>query len=284
MKLLIICFFISLSAFSQTYRFRLEGTYSLTPGTSPAAVNFTLQWNEFDTQIRGIYKDNYYSGSANVEGITSTGNRTMNVIFPDAVNGAKNITFLSSQTQPVNGAMPLSITVRDASGATILTNNISGIMSSVNASNGPDGTLCSVGFGSLTGFCGLYAGTVTEGADANNRCNLVGDGSLRMELSTDKSVNIFLNYTNSIQGLPVHRLGAIPLTSLSPNIDQRSRNCGTLAGTSFFTGNCQSLQLTGSFNETSGSGRTFTGTYTITDETSAETCTLSLNLERSTAY
>lgn len=275
---------LPLQVFSQEYRFRLEGSYSLSPGFNQTPVNFTLQWNEFTDSIRGIYKDNYYTTSANVEGTVGNGSRTMNVLFPDVKNGAKNITFLSSQSDPVNGAIPLSITVRDGAGNTLMTNNISGIMSSANASNGNDGTLCSVGFGSLTGYCGMYAGTVTEGADANNRCNLIGDGSLRVELSTDKSVNVYLNYTNSIRGIPVHRLGSIPLTSLSPNMDQKSRNCGTLAGTSFFAGNCQSLFLTGSFSETSTSGRSFSGTYTITDETTSEFCTLNLTLERTVVY
>lgn len=256
----------------------------MSPGFNQAPVNFTLQWNEFGTQIRGIYKDNYYSASANVEGTASNGSRSMNVIFPEIKFGAKNITFLTSQSDPVNGSIPLSITVRDEAGATLLTNNISGIMSSATATNSNDGTLCSVGFGSLTGFCGIYAGTVTEAADTSNRCNMIGDGSLRVELATDKSMNIYLNYTNSIQGLPVHRLGSIPLASLSPNIEQRARNCGTLAGTSFFSGNCQALYLVGSFNETSGAGRSFSGTYTITDETTAESCTLNLTMERSVVY
>lgn len=279
-------FFFSLAALAQnSTQFSLQGTYSVSSQSlSPTPINFSISWNETGNKIEGTYSDNYFSQSSPVTGSTETFGRTFNIVFPTPTQGIRSILMTTAQTGIINTTIPLTIQTRNPAGVPVDNSSVNVSMTSQPYSPAASSTnACVLGFGTLTGYCGLYAGTISENHDPANRCNLLGPGSTRLELAIDTRLALFFNYQTTTSGVPVHRLGAIPPSPLNNNLNVSARNCGTLAQTNFSSANCQTMILTGAFLDLGGT-RNFTGTYTITDETNKETCTYSMNLNRDIVY
>ena len=139
--------------------------------------------------------------------------------------------------------------------------------------------------GALTGFCGQYAGTITEITDTNNRCRHFINSDARLELTTTGEFLLHLRppYLISPTLVPestyMHQLGSLngagPLTN---TVEIAGRNCGELIGTTF-RGGCQTLALEGTFSNFAGV-RDFSGTYTITDEEDEASCSYRMRVNR----
>jgi hypothetical protein len=142
-----------------------------------------------------------------------------------------------------------------------------------------EATNCSMGFGALSGFCGLYSGNVAEEKDPGDQCNLIGSGETRLELATNGELNLYFHYRGTLRQIPRHTFGSLLGTQLTQNINTTVRHCGPLADTTMNSQGCQTLQLVGSFQDF-GSIKNFMGTYDIRDEVTGNTCSYSLNLAR----
>lgn len=271
-------FFLSLT-WAQDFQFRMQGTYNINSSAlNQSPVNFTLDWNEADGVITGMYADNYFPGSTAANGSANVQGRSMNVMLPQFSQGIKTLEFTTGQSGRINGTVPVSITVRDPNGNTINVANISAFQTVKNGSSS-----CSVGFGALAGYCGIYAGTVSELTDGMNICNLNSQGSMKMELGANTEVNLYINYINTMIGIPRLGMGSIPVSPLSANINLSSRHCGPVPSTNLVSTDCQTFTLAGSFG-TNGSDRIFEGTYLIVDNQNAESCSYRLTLTRETPY
>lgn len=280
-------FFLTVSSlFAQTTpQFTLNGSYSVaSQSLTPTPVNFTIEWNERGNMIEGTYSDNYFSTSTPVTGTSENYGRTLNITFPTVTQGIRSISMTTSQTGLWNNSVPLTVTTRNAAGVPVDNASTTAAMTSqpINPQAAAGGS-CMLGFGTLSGYCGLYSGTVTENSDPANRCNLIGPGSTRLEMSLDGQLSLYFNFQTSTQGLPAHRLGPIPNSPLTNTMNRISRNCGSLTQTAFSSANCQTITLNGTFLDLGGT-RNFTGTYTIMDEANKESCTYSMNLNRALAY
>lgn len=283
--ILLITFF-ALPGWAQDFQFRLDGSFPVrTDSPSPTPVNFSVKWFEKGNRITGVYSDNYFIESAPVEGSTETLGRRLNVTFPYIRNGVKSITILLYQTGSATGSSSLSLSTRDAAGATIDSYALVGLVTT-NTTGGireAEGNTCTIGFGDLTGYCGLYAGTINKISDQAFHCPGITSPITRLELGTNGRFTIYFGYTDTTIGLPLHNLGLIPAGQLGTNINLTNRNCGSLAATTFDANNCQMLNLSGSFSSLAGD-RLFFGTYTITDEVTNESCAFTLNLTREQVY
>jgi hypothetical protein len=288
-----ICFLfllVSSEAWAQlrNYEFRIQGTFNLqATSPNPRPVNFSLAWLENnENKILGTYHDDFYDQSAPVTGTASEQGRLFDVNFPKVKQGVKSIKIVSSDISMDEGGIPLNLTLEGPQGQKLLSTNIVGTM----VNTAPEGAVrettestgCSIGFGALTGFCGLYQGEFLELEDTSNRCQLNTTGTLVFELSETKNISLYLNYINSVVGLPMHQISEIsspPERSLYIS----GRSCGLLPGTTFFQDSCRRLDLAGVFTQ-KGDDRGFQGNYTITDEKTNQSCTYSLNLTRELTY
>lgn len=144
-------------------------------------------------------------------------------------------------------------------------------------------TPCSVGFGILTGYCGIYSGKITKISDFNLRCHDIASNMTRLELATNTQFSLYLGYVDSIQNLPRHFLGSLKNAPLFTSIHLRFLNCGILPGTSFPPESCQILDLKGHFS-TLSQKKFFRGIYTISDGANNESCTFMMDLQRDITY
>jgi hypothetical protein len=140
-----------------------------------------------------------------------------------------------------------------------------------------------IGFGALTGFCGLYGGTLNEISDNRDRCHLLSSGNPKLELAADTVFRLFLNYNPTDPNPQLHNIGAFLPSPESNTINVTSRNCSVLPGTTFVPNNCKNINLNGIFFNQAGT-ITFNGTYSISDEINADACSYSLNLTREVTY
>jgi hypothetical protein len=260
---------------------RAQGTFITdTQALNPTAINFELEWYENGSQLKGTYKDNYYTNEISINGTSQDSGKIFNVIFPNQTLGVKSLTFVAPQQKNFNGNLPMSVTARDENGSSVNNANFSALVSS-NSSANFSAVPCTEGFGELTGFCGLYGGLVSEIFDTNNRCILTNFGDIRLEITTDKQINVYVNYLNDLNGIPMHRLGTLPDEPLSA-VNQTLSNCGPLPGTDMDQG-CQQMALTGSF-QNAGATKVFNGRYTITDSTTSDSCSYDLSLTSTKLY
>lgn len=265
-------FFIILeAAFGQTYQYKLTGSYPLnSQSLSPQTVNFQMQWNEIGEKIEGLYTDNYTQISTPIIATQNNAGKTFVVTFPAVTNGFKQVKMLFQNEEAARATIPVSVTTSDEAGVTLLDSSITAVFEAPESNS----VKCEVGFGELSGYCGLYAGTFTETSDTLGYCNL---DSPRLELNASTHVLIKIAPAGN------HDLGLLPLSPLSDSVVIKSRNCGILPGTSFPPNNCQNLTLDGTFSEENGD-KTFTGTYTLMDEQSRNTCTYNVSLTRTLPY
>lgn len=270
---------------AQDYNYRLEGSFSTELNQNNRPVAFNLSWSEGSEGIRGRYQDNYFTKTGVVTGTAGDEGRIFNITFPDAQGNAKSMTMVTTQAKATSGEVPLTLTLRNKAGATVAVSNTSGVINRAAATGSlreaqEEAAGCELE--ALSGFCGIYQGSLIETFDSGNRCLLNGAGTIALELSSVGQLRLFTNYINTTVNLPAHPLGSVQEAE-NRSITETSRNCGALAGTNFFEANCQRLNLIGSFSGAEESSE-FNGTYTITDEVTGEKCSYSLDMVREITY
>lgn len=278
---------LTLAWAQEDYDFSLEGNYPINSQSfRPITVTYTIQWNEKGNRINGIYTDNYFGTSLPVTGTTTTFGRSLDVTLTEPVQGVETLNFLTSQVGLHNGDVTLVLTTRNSANIPLGQQNIEAVMGSrvMNPVTANDSS-CIVGFGVLSGFCGQYAGTISEVYDPNNYCNLLEPGVTKLELGEDQSLRLYFQTSgNNLRGRPSHEIGKLPLTPMDENVDITGRICSVLPGVNFLGPEaCKILNLTGAFQELGGS-HNFTGTYTIRDEMTDYQCRYSLSLYRDVEY
>ncbi|MBA2403423.1 MAG: hypothetical protein H0V66_01520 [Bdellovibrionales bacterium] len=276
---LLILLFGSFLSYGQekSYQYQLDGTYPATlPGfTTPRNIRFTITWNEKQQSIDGLYTDDFFTLRSPVNGTVGSQGRVFNIKLPRITQNVSNLSLISS-------ADSVMVYMKDRTDMTISQTNI--LATPVVRPDYVEETAsaCDVGFGVLSGYCGVYRGTLNEVTDSNNQCNLP-DYGFRLELSADARTNLYFYYSDTVIGIPSHNLGAFPEAPLSTTVTNSNRHCGVLVGTNFPTISCQVLTLNGTYGEV-GEGRTFRGRYTITDEQSRNSCSYELVMEREKVY
>ena len=280
--------FASFWAFGQNLQYKIQGSLSSlnTPDpANPVLINYSIEWNETDNSLQGVYQDNYYATTPRaVTGTVTTGGRNFLVILPEVNNGVKVIELTTSQSVPTNGSIP--IVYRSESSVEAAIDNVTtfAIMSAPSVVIAtPDSNGCAVGFGSLTGYCGLYSGTFNKRSDPNNRCNLTTMGEPRLEVATSTNFNLYLNYVNTLEDIPFHNLGTFVFSPTGNSVLLNRRVCEDLPGTTFASGNCKTLSMDLNYFNQAGVLR-FTGTYRITDEVMNESCVYDLSVTREIPY
>lgn len=278
---IILFLLLSFSAFAQgQWEYRLEGTFS-SEAEVPATVNYSIFWNEAGPVLSGIYRDNYFTqGTPKVmSGTRSDDGAVFNVILPAEVSGVKAIRLSTTTDTPMSGSIPMSIVLTDDIGGVVDTASTFALMNMMAGATAPDDeNECTVGFGALTGYCGFYAGNIGEIIDNNNRCNITSGGNSRLELAPDMIFRLHLNYIPGVPTTDIHNIGSIVPSPLTPDVNISGTTCGPVAGTTFLP-NCKEMSLSGSFSE-QGANLLFTGTYSIRDQVTGETCTHSMVMVR----
>lgn len=283
LMILILLFLFPVMVIAETYQYSLQGTYKL-DSSRQKPVNYTLKWSEENGRIGGIYSDDHFSKSASVSGEGGDIGRTFIVKFPELKGGVKSLTILASTVtgKATATAVPVSIVTRDGVGNPLTTakttsNFVTTSYSSV--AQLQEENECSEGFGVLAGYCGIYAGLLAEEQDRRNRCNLLFSDAVRLELNTDSTVVLHLGEVNSIITTPAHSIGRIPVNPQKSSVDLMGRVCGPLSGVNSSSSTCKVLHLSGNFS-TVRESRRFTGTYTISEEGTNNTCRYSLSMDR----
>lgn len=282
----ILFLLISFSVFAQEqFEYRIEGSFNSEANldSPPAVVNYSIHWNETPTTIQGIYRDNYFTqGSPRpISGEISEDGRRFSVFLPDPVFGVESIILTTPRRIPVTGGIPMTIVTQDAIGGVIKTESTTALMSILPGAVGdatPDEDACTIGFGVLTGYCGMYGGRFTETVDSANRCDLARGNTL-LELSFDTVYRLYLNYIPGVPNQPMHVIGAFAPSPVSNSVNITGRNCGPMDGTTFPVDNCKVMNLSGIFFERAPTIQ-FTGTYSVTDQVTGETCSYTMLLNR----
>lgn len=279
----ILFLFFALSAFAQEFQYRIEGSFPSTETT----INYSVSWNETSTTIQGLYQDNLFAkGPTTVAGTVDATGRTMNIILPTEILGIRQITLQSPVVGSTSGSIPMNIKTMDNIGRTVDNPSNMAMMSTMQAATAPgaggnDG--CVIGFGALTGYCGLFDGSFNEINDNRNRCNILSGGNPRLELAADTVFRLYLNYIPGSINPTLINIGPFLPSPQSNAINITSRTCAPIPGTTFIPSNCKTLNLNGIFFEQADT-ITFTGTYTINDEVTADSCSYTMSLSREVTY
>ncbi len=266
----------------------MSGNFTLFGTTAtPIRSTYTIMWNETNNFIEGRYSDNVLAATAGVTGTVLNGKRTFQVVFPtpDTRHGVKSLTIIAPDLKGMTANATTTVISKDLNGASIeSTNTFAGIspdtVASMQAQDALQSSHCTTGFGALMGYCGLYAGNISEVQDIGNICQL---SSTRLELATNGDLGFFFNYNGTLRGIPRHEFGSLLGTPMGQNINATVRHCGALPGTNMNTVGCQTLRLVGSFQDF-GTNKNFSGTYDIRDEVTGNTCSYSMNLGRDVVY
>lgn len=284
MKVLVL-FLLSFSSLSFAAGYRMTGNFTLFANTfSPLRSEFTLTWTENNNSIEGRFSDNVLAANAGVTGTILAGTRNFQIVLPTpkTPNGVKSLVIETSDVQGMAPNVRTVIISKDLRGRPL---ESTVIFAGINLDNAvgartPSVENCSVGFGALTGFCGLYSGNTVEAEDFSNICQLNGT---RLELATNGELSIYFNYNGSLQGIPRHSFGSLLGGATGQNINTTIRHCGDLGATNMNSVGCQTLRLVGGFQDF-GSTRNFSGTYDIRDEVTGNRCSYSFNLNREAVY
>lgn len=281
----LLFFLLTFSSFSFAQGYRMTGNFTLFGNTfAPLRATYTLMWTEDETFIEGRYSDDVLGANIGVTGSIINGKRTFQIVFPtpDPRRGVKSLAMETTATPGMHPTAQVSVLAKSLNGVPLQSAIVfSNITPDVNAiAEAQEATDCAVGFGALTGFCGLYAGNISEGGDTGNLCQLLGP---RLELATNGELSLYFNYNGTLRGIPRHEFGSLLGMPLSQNINTTIRHCGPLPGTNMNSVGCQTLKLVGSFQDF-GTVSNFTGTYDIRDEVTGNTCSYSMNLGRDVVY
>lgn len=279
MKLSFLFILITFSStlFAQDQQYVLKG--KIDPDTE-----FTLVWSEYEGKVTGTYDDNNYGKKVPLKGITGDLGRILLVTLPQETKGVRTISILGSDLKGTSGSalIPLSVVLRDNRGKPVKTTsieaNLTGMTQAVVAQKQEE-SLCQEGFGSLAGFCGTFAGMLTEEADTQKKCDLLAYNSSRLVMDNFGEISLSLGDVNTVVEAPVHRLGRLPANSQSMNVDILSRSCRPLDGTTFGGDDCKRLNLVGYFTVTPR-GKRFSGNYIITNEKTNQSCRYNLSMDQ----
>lgn len=247
-------------------------------------VQFTLVWSEYEGKVTGTYQDNYYSNKVPLRGVAGDLGRILLVTLPQETKGVRTISFLGSDLKGSKGSalIPVSVVLRDDKGKPVKTTsieaNLTGMTQTVLAQKQEEAN-CQEGFGTLAGFCGIFAGMLTEDADTQNKCNLLAYNNARLILESTGEMNLSLGEVNSVVQNPSHRLGRISYDPQSTNVDLLTRICRPLPGTTFGGDDCKRLNLIGYFSITN-KGKRFAGSYLIIDEKTNQSCRYTLSMDQ----
>lgn len=279
--LICICCFSFLS-FGQTYKYQLKGTYKLDSGLS-RPIEYSLQWNEQDGKISGVYGDNYFIDNAEVMGNQGDLGRNFIVKLPTQKKGVRSITLLVADVKEnkTGTTIPVSIVTRDRKGHPLSTTNTNSNFVTISTiAQKQESQECANTLGALGEFCGMYAGMITEDQDRRNRCNLLFADAVRLELNPDSTLILHLGETIDVVQNPQHVIGRLPANPESNMIDVLSRSCRPLQGVNTRGDSCKNLSLRGEFSQRENN-RHFRGTYTIKEEGTNTLCiyTLSMDLQ-----
>jgi hypothetical protein len=283
---LTILFLLSTLVHAQTpnYQYQLDGSYTATLpwDLSTRNVRFTMLWNESNSVVTGVYQDSLFVAGAPVTGTAGIQGRVFNIKLPRIIQGISNLSITANIANISGGNLPVMVFMRDQAMNTVNQSNTNSIVTIRSDYVEPAESACDIGFGVISGFCGLYTGRLNESTDSTNKCNLP-DYGFRMELSADATTNLYFYYSDIVPGTPVHKLGAFASAPVTSNVNVTTRHCGTLPGTSFSEGTCQVLSLTGNYTDV-GAGKNFQGKYQITEESSGANCVYDINVDREKAY
>jgi hypothetical protein len=286
MKLFSLLVFLLSAAWAQEeYAFSLEGDYPVASQSFiPINVTYTIRWNETGNKIEGIYTDDYFGSEIPVTGTTTSYGRSLEAVLEDPLRGVKTINFIVTQVGQYNGQVNLTITLKNESGGPVNQTPDLGRMNSRVLNPAAEKEGCSLGFGELAGYCGQYAGTISEAIDGANKCNLLVPGVTKLVLNKDKTVRIYFNTEgNRLSGRPFHYLGLLPAVMRDSNVILKTQVCSPLPNTQFTTDSCKEINLTGAFLDQDDTP-SFTGTYTIKKLETGEICSYNLNLLRDIEY
>jgi hypothetical protein len=218
-----------------------------------------------------------------VSGEGSDIGRTFVVKFPQEKNGVKSITILSSHMgdRSTATAQPVSIITRDGVGNPLTTVKAKSNFTTTSYSTVAqlqEENRCTEGFGVLAGYCGLYAGLLSEEQDRRNRCNLLFSDAVRLELTPDATVVLHLGEVNEIITTPGHTIGRLPVNPQKNGVDLMSRVCGPLSGVNSSSSTCKVVHLRGDFSMVRNT-KHFAGTYTISEEGTNNSCRYGLSMD-----
>ena len=276
---LLILLFLGQLSYGQekSYQYQLDGSYPATlPGlSSPQTVRFSIIWNEKNQLVDGLYSDNFFTAKSRVTGTVGSQGRVFKVQLPRIIQNVSNL----SLTSNANFVM---IFMKDPTAMTIDQANIQAAIITREDYIREIESACDVGFGVLSGYCGIYHGKLNKLSDTNNICNLP-DYGFRLELSADATTNLYFYYSDTTIGIPSHNLGPFPSAPMTTAVNLIQQHCGVLVGTNFPASGCHSLSLIGAFGE-SGFDKTFRGRYTIKSDRSSSLCIYELIMEREKRY
>lgn len=271
-----------IDAFAQAYQNEMKGVFKIDPKDN-TDIQYTLKWNEENGSIRGLYSDNYFSVAAPVDGLVSNG-RTFFINFRKDQKGVHSLLMMTTSEMLKKDAAPLAINViaRDASGNPLKTlKHIANASLASSAVQSQEEQNCRENFGALSGFCGVYVGTISEDRDKRNKCNLLFADAVRLEVREDATVLLHLGDVNPIVNTEGHTIGRLPVNPEKRVIDLMSRTCGQLTGVNSSTDNCKRLHLNGEFS-LQGERKHFQGSYTISEENTNNICLYSLSMDLGT--
>lgn len=276
----LFCLLVSIHSFAQSYNYQLKGSYKI-DGSQKKPVHFTLEWSEDDGKISGNYGDDTFIKNVKVVGIEKNIGRTILVTFPDERKGVRSLTLLVSDMKANQTAktFPISVVARDRKGNPVITTETSATFTALSrVAQNQEETTCQEGFGALAGYCGVYAGLLTEERDRRNRCNLLFVDAVRLELREDQTLVLHLGEAGTIVEEPIHVIGRLPANIGTNSIDVLSRTCRPLPGVNASGDSCKRLNLAGTFSMR-GSNKHFQGTYTIREEGTNNVCVYGLSMD-----
>lgn len=269
--------FLSSQLLAQDQQYVLKGSLDKN-------IQFTLVWNEFEGKVTGTYEDNFYAKKVEMRGIAGDLGRILLVTLPQETKGVRTISFLGTDLKGIKGSalVPVSVVLRDDKGTPIKTTaieaNLTGMTQKVLAQKQEE-SRCQEGFGSLAGFCGSYAGMLSEDADPKNKCNLLAASDARLVVDENAEISLILGAVSALVEQPMHKLGRLPANPETTNVDILSRSCRPLQGIMFAGDNCKRLNLVGYFTITT-KGKHFSGSYIIIDEKTNQSCRYSISMDQ----
>jgi hypothetical protein len=282
LSIILFCFSVTF-VYAETYQYQLKGSYKL-ESSRVKPIDYSLKWSEENGRITGIYADNFFAKSAAVMGTAIDVGRTFIVKFNEEKNGVKSITILSSlvKERATATALPISVITRDGVGNPLTTIKATSQFTTTSyrsVAQLQEENRCTEGFGVLAGYCGIYAGILAEEQDRRNKCNLLFSDAVRFELTEDSTIVLHLGEVNEIISTPGHAIGRLPVDPQKNSVDIMGRVCGALSGVNSSSTTCKVMHLRGDFS-TIRDIRHFTGTYTIREEGTNNSCRYSLSMDR----
>jgi hypothetical protein len=276
-------FGLALGAAGETFQYELKGNFK--QSGKEKTVSYTLRWSEDNDKISGLYSDDYFTRRSEVKGQGSDLGRTFIVEFPQTRDGVRSLIILSSLLKKVDTgtSVPVSIVSRDEKGnpLTNLKTSANFITTSVRTmAQLQEENRCTDGFGVLAGFCGVYAGILTERRDRRNWCNLLFADAVRLELTEEGMILLHLGERSSIAEAPIHTIGRIPFNPEKNSVDVMGRVCMPLYGLNTTSGSsCKVLHLRGDFSRNKDNLH-FSGTYQISEEGTNNVCVYGLSMDK----